>query len=82
MCKEDDGPDSLAVDPLGNIWASGPGGVLVFDPSAKLLGRLDPGEPVTNCAFGEDGQTLFITAVTRLCRVRTLVPRSSGPASG
>ena len=31
-------PDGLKVDLQGNIFATGPGGVLVFTPGAKLLG--------------------------------------------
>jgi gluconolactonase len=64
-------PDGLAVDSQGNLWATGPGGVLIFSPEGKLLGRLDTGQATANCAFGEDGKTLFITADMYLCRVRT-----------
>ena len=63
----------MAVDSRGNLWATGPGGVLVFSPQGTLLGRLSTGEATANCAFGEDGSTLFITADMYLCRVRTLV---------
>jgi gluconolactonase len=66
-------PDGMAVDARGNIWATGPGGVLVFSPQGKLLGRLCFDNPTANCAFGEDGKTLFITADMFVCRVRTLV---------
>jgi gluconolactonase len=66
-------PDGLAVDTLGNVWATGPGGVLVFSPAGKLLGRLNTEQATANCAFGEDGKTLFITADMYLCRVRTKV---------
>ena len=66
-------PDGLAVDMQGNLWATGPGGVLVFSPAGKLLGRLNTGQATANCAFGEDGKTLFITADMYLCRVRTNV---------
>jgi gluconolactonase len=66
-------PDGLKVDQGGHLWATGPGGVLVLTPEGKLLGRLNTGVPTSNCAFGEDGQTLFITADSYLCRVRTLV---------
>ena len=64
-------PDGMAIDQAGNIWATAPGGVLVFTPSGKLLGRLATGERTANCTFGEDGRTLFITADMYLCRVRT-----------
>ncbi|MHB0957666.1 MAG: SMP-30/gluconolactonase/LRE family protein [Pirellulaceae bacterium] len=66
-------PDGLAVDTLGNVWATGPGGVLVFSPAGRLLGRLNTGQATANCTFGEDGKTLFITADMYLCRIRTQV---------
>lgn len=64
-------PDGLTVDQAGNLWATGPGGVLVFSPAGKLLGVLNTGLPTANCTFGDDGRTLFITADMYLCRVRT-----------
>jgi gluconolactonase len=66
-------PDGLSVDRQGHLWASGPGGIWVFHPSGKLLGRLTTGERTSNCCFGEDGKTLFITADANLCRIRTKV---------
>ncbi len=66
-------PDGMTIDQRGNLWATGPGGVLVFSPSGTLLGILHTGEATANCTFGEDGQTLFITADMYLCRVRTSV---------
>ena len=65
-------PDGLKVDRAGHLWATAPGGVLVLTPDGKLLGRLNTGVPTSNCQFGEDGKTLFITADAYLCRVRTL----------
>jgi len=66
-------PDGMAIDQQGNIWATGPGGVYVFNPAGKLLGRLSTGERTANCTFGDDGKTLYITADMYLCKVRTLV---------
>jgi len=63
-------PDGLKVDAAGNLFATGPGGVLVFAPDGTHLGTLLTGQATANCAFGEDGQTLFITADSLLCRVR------------
>ncbi|KAB2655235.1 MAG: SMP-30/gluconolactonase/LRE family protein, partial [Verrucomicrobia bacterium] len=65
-------PDGLKVDRGGNVYSTGPGGVLVIDPSGKLLGRLLTGEPTGNCAWGDDGSTLYITANMHLLRIRTL----------
>ncbi len=64
-------PDGLAVDQQGNLWATGPGGVLILSPEGRLLGRLNTGQRTSNCTFGEDGKTLFITADSYLCRIRT-----------
>jgi gluconolactonase len=64
-------PDGLKVDQSGNVWATGPGGVLIISPAGKHLGTLATGEATANCAWGDDGSTLYITADMYLCRVRT-----------
>jgi gluconolactonase len=69
-------PDGLTVDNDGNLWASGPGGIWVFAKDATLLGRINTGERTSNCCFGENGTTLFVTADSYLCRIKTL---SQGP---
>ena len=66
-------PDGLSVDSQGNLWASGPGGIWIFSKDAKLLGRINTGERTSNCAFGEDGTTLFVTADSYLCKIPTKV---------
>jgi gluconolactonase len=62
-------PDGMEVDEHGNVWATGPGGVLVFSPEGKHLGTLLTGQATSNCAFGEDGKTLFITADMYILRI-------------
>jgi gluconolactonase len=64
-------PDGLKVSGDGTVWATGPGGVLVYSPQGKHLGTLATGVPTANVAFGDDGSTLFITADKNLARVRT-----------
>ncbi|MDF1756086.1 MAG: SMP-30/gluconolactonase/LRE family protein [Verrucomicrobiales bacterium] len=64
-------PDGLKVDSKGNIWATGPGGVYVFNPGGTLLGRISTGEKTANCGWGNDGSTLYLTADTYLCRIQT-----------
>lgn len=66
------GCDGLKVDRAGNVWTTGPGGVLAVSPAGKLLGRLNTHEPTANCAWGDDGSTLYITANYFLARVKTL----------
>jgi gluconolactonase len=66
-------PDGLKVDQKGNLWATGPGGVLVISSEGKHLGTINTGEATANCAFGgKDGSMLYITADMYLCRVQTL----------
>jgi len=72
-------PDGLKVDRAGNVFATGPGGVLVFAPDGTHLGTLLTGQATANCGFGEDGSSLFITADSLLCRVRLA---TAGPLPG
>lgn len=64
-------PDGFAVDQRGNLFATGPGGVLVFNPEGEHLGTIATGELIANCAFGDDGSTLYMTSHGILARVRT-----------
>lgn len=64
-------PDGLKVDARGNLWATGPGGVHIYAPDGRRLGRMDTGEATANVAWGDDGSTLYITADMYLCRVKT-----------
>jgi gluconolactonase len=63
-------PDGMKVDTEGNLFATGPGGVLVISPEGKHLGTIATGQATSNCAFGDDGRTLYITADMYLMRVR------------
>jgi gluconolactonase len=64
-------PDGLKIDTHGNLWATGPGGVWVFTPEGKHLGTIKPPEQPANCAWGDDGTTLYMTACTSLYRIKT-----------
>lgn len=64
-------PDGLKLDRTGNLFATGPGGVNVFSPDGKLLGRVNTGQLTANCCFGGDGSTLYMTAHMFICRIRT-----------
>ncbi len=65
------GFDGLTVDKAGNVFATGPGGVLVISPAGKLLGTILTGVATANVEFGDDGKSLYITADMFLARVRT-----------
>lgn len=64
-------PDGMQVDRDGNLFATGPGGVQIFAPDGAHLGRIDTGQKTSNCAWGEDGTVLYMTADHYVCRIRT-----------
>jgi gluconolactonase len=64
-------PDGMKVDRDGNIYATGPAGIMIFTPSAKLLGTIELPEIPANLNWGDpDGKALYITARTSLYRIR------------
>lgn len=63
-------PDGLKVDSNGNIFASGPGGVWVFNEYGTVLAKIRTGQATSNCAFGPGETELYITADMYLMRVR------------
>jgi gluconolactonase len=64
-------PDGMKVDAKGNLWATGPGGVLIFSADGKHLGTINTGEATANCNWGNDGTVLYVTADMYLCRIQT-----------
>ena len=65
-------PDGLKVNREGIIFATGPGGVYVFDPQAQLLGMIRTGQATANCALDANEKTLYITADMYLMRVKLI----------
>ena len=59
----------------GNLFATGPGGVLVFAPDGTHLGTIDTNEPTANCCFGDDGTVLYIATNVLLDIAYTWVDR-------
>jgi gluconolactonase len=63
-------PDGLKIDRNGNIFATGPGGVWIFNSSGKVLGKIKLSEASANCALADDDKTLYITADMYLLKVK------------
>lgn len=63
-------PDGLKVDREGNLFATGPGGVLIISPQGQHLGTIKTGAATANIAFGESETVAFITADDKLLRIR------------
>jgi gluconolactonase len=67
-------PDGIKVDAQGNLFATGPGGVVVFASNGRLLGTIHFPETPSNLTFGgPEGKTLFVTARTGLYAVELKV---------
>lgn len=52
--------DGMAIHSSGNIFTSGPGGLLVISPEGKLLAKMNL-KHITNCTFDSDEKYLFVT---------------------
>lgn len=63
-------PDGLTLDQSGNLYATGPGGVMVFSAEGRHLGTIATNELPANAGWGDDGKTLYITARTSLYRIK------------
>jgi gluconolactonase len=63
-------PDGFKIDKQGNVFASGPGGIWIFDKSGKVLGKVRLPNPTANCELSDDDKTLFITSNMNLLRVK------------
>ncbi len=61
--------DGLKTDKQGNIWASGPGGLLIIDQHGRLLGKISTGEVISNCCWDDHASALYLTAGSYLYRV-------------
>jgi gluconolactonase len=63
--------DGIAVDQEGRLYvARGADGVVVFSADGRHLGTLVTGERTSNCTFGDDGSTLYVTSDMYLVRIR------------
>lgn len=63
-------PDGLKIDSQGNVFASGPGGIWIFNSQGKLLGKLKLPEATSNCALSPNEKILYITCDMYLLRVK------------
>lgn len=54
-------PDGLKIDKAGNIFATGPGGVWIFNTQGSVIGKIKLEESASNVALSADEKTLYIT---------------------
>ena len=54
-------PDGMKADKSGNLFATGPGGIWIFNKQGKLAGKIKLSDATSNCSFSTDEKTLYIT---------------------
>ena len=54
-------PDGMKTDAKGYIFATGPGGVWVFNPAGKVIARIYTGQLTSNCFLDQLHKTLYMT---------------------
>jgi len=63
-------PDGMKIDSKGNVFASGPGGIWIFNSDAKLLGKIKLDEAASNVALSGDEKTIYITNDMQVLRFK------------
>jgi len=63
-------PDGLKINSKGIVFATGPGGIWIFNSNAVLLGKIKLDEAASNVALSDDEKILFITNDMRVLRIR------------
>lgn len=63
--------DGMKLDQSGNLFTSAPGGLQIVSPAGQTLGMIVTDTLISNCAWGDDGSTLYFTANHMVCRVKT-----------
>jgi gluconolactonase len=63
-------PDGLKIDRNGNVFATGPGGVYIFNREGKKLGMIKFEESTSNCALSPDEKILYVTNDMYVVRVK------------
>lgn len=63
-------PDGMKISKAGYIFASGPEGIWIFNPSGKLIARLYTGQLTSNCALSSDERILVMTCDDYVMRLK------------
>jgi gluconolactonase len=62
--------DGMKMHSSGNLFATGPGGLLVISPEGKKLATIRLPDPITNCCFDENEEYLYVTAFAYVARFK------------
>ncbi|MBL6649093.1 MAG: SMP-30/gluconolactonase/LRE family protein [Flavobacteriaceae bacterium] len=70
LAKENPGNfDGLKVHSSGNIFTTGPNGILVLSANGKLLANIKFKDVLTNCAFDSAENYLYVTGFSFVARI-------------
>ena len=61
--------DGLKIHSSGNIFTTGPNGILVLSPDGELLANIKFKDMLTNCAFDSDENYLYVTGFSFVARI-------------
>ena len=64
------GFDGLKVHSSGNIFTTGPNGILIISPKGKLLAIINYGKKITNCNFDDKEEYLYVTGFDDISRIK------------
>jgi gluconolactonase len=63
-------PDGMKVNAHGYIFATGPGGIWVFNPAGKVLARIYTGQLTSNCSIDQVHNILYMTCNSYVMRLK------------
>ena len=61
--------DGLKIHSSGNIFTTGPNGILVLSNDGRLLANIKFKDMLTNCAFDSDENYLYVTGFSFVARI-------------
>ncbi len=62
--------DGLKVHSSGNIFTTGPNGILIISPKGVLIATINYGKPITNCNFDTNEEYLYVTGFDDISRIK------------
>jgi sugar lactone lactonase YvrE len=68
--KYEGGFDGLKIHSSGNIFTTGPNGILILSPKGNLLATINYGKAITNCNFDKDEEYLYVTGFDDVSRIK------------
>jgi gluconolactonase len=63
-------PDGFKINKKGIVFATGPGGVYIFNKEGEKMGLIKLNNSTSNCALSEDEKTLYVTNDMYVLRIK------------